>query len=375
MEFLKYLFILLILTIGGSVISQEKENLSVVDISGDTERHVVVAAGLKNIYQGHPTTILMPDGETMYCVWSTGHGGPAGAIAVSYDGGLEWSRMDNIMPSGFRNHRNCPSIYRMVDQSGKERLWIFSAWPDMPRVMSEDGGNSWKEMEPLGFECVMTFSSVVKLNNGDHMGFYHRRNGDSLEVLKTTTEDGGISWSDPEIIADVAGKKPCEPYTFWSPDRDELCCIMRENTHTGRSLMMFSKDEGKTWSKPEDTPWGLTGDRHYGLYTHDGRLVMAFRDKAINSSTYNHFVAWVGDYEDIKNGNPGAYRIKLLHSNAGGDCGYPGMEKLPDGTIVATTYIKYKPGKIKHSVVSTRFNINETDKILASKNQKKEQGK
>jgi hypothetical protein len=74
-----------------------------------------------------------------------------------------------------------------------------------------------------------------------------------------------------------------------------------------------------------------------------------------------HFVAWVGSYDDIRHCRPGQYRIKLLHSYAGGDCGYPGLEGLPDGTMVATTYIKYRPGPKKHSVVSIRFKLAETD--------------
>jgi hypothetical protein len=47
--------------------------------------------------------------------------------------------------------------------------------------------------------------------------------------------------------------------------------------------------------------------------------------------------------------------VKLLHSYRAADCGYPGVEVLPDGTVVATTYIKYRPGPEKNSVVSTRF--------------------
>jgi hypothetical protein len=43
------------------------------------------------------------------------------------------------------------------------------------------------------------------------------------------------------------------------------------------------------------------------------------------------------------------------------------MELLPDGTIVATTYIKYRPGKKKHSVVSTRFTMKEIDAKLRAK--------
>jgi hypothetical protein len=127
---------------------------------------------------------------------------------------------------------------------------------------------------------------------------------------------------------------------------------MRENTHEGRSLVMFSRDEAATWTKPVDTPWGLTGDRHAAVYAGDGRLVIAFRDRALGAPTCSHFVAWVGTYDDIKAGRPGQYRIKLLHSYAGWDCGYPGMAILPDGTIVATTYIKYRPGIMAAQVTS-----------------------
>jgi hypothetical protein len=351
--------------------------LPLVDISGDTERQVVIAAGTESIYQGHPTTVLMPDGKTMFAVWCIGHGGHAGPMARSDDGGRTWKRLDGRLPEGFGTHQNCPSIYRMVDPQGVERLWVFSAWtgeryqpPYMPRIVSEDSGSTWREAEPLdeGFDCVMTFSSVVRLKDGAYLGMYHRRtgpSGDSLEVMQTLTRDGGRTWSGPVVAANAPGKKPCEPFVFRAPHGNELCCLMRENTHKGRGLMMFSRDEAKTWSTPMDTPWGLTGDRHMGVYAPDGRLVIAFRDKALGSPTLGHFVAWVGTYDDIRQGRPGQCRIKLLHSYAGGDCGYPGVELLPDGTIVATTYIKYRAGNRKHSVVCTRFTMADVDALLA----------
>ena len=58
---------------------------------------------------------------------------------------------------------------------------------------------------------------------------------------------------------------------------------------------------------------------------------------------------------------PGQYRVKLLHSHAGGDCGYPGVEFLSGGDILATTYIKHRPGPEKHSVVCVRFRLSELD--------------
>jgi hypothetical protein len=233
--------------------------------------------------------------------------------------------------------------------------------------MSEDSGETWYEMTPLGLDCVMTFSSMVKLKNGNYLGLYHRgfegKDKPPLEVLQTITTDGGLTWNDPKVVAKVQGKNPCEPFVFRSPDGKDLCCIMRENTHKGHSLIMYSNNEGQTWSEPIDTTWELTGDRHQGVQTKDGRMVIAFRDQAVASVTRGHFVAWVGTYADIKNNRRGQYRVKLLHSHAGGDCGYPGVELLPDDTIVATTYIKYQEGNNKQSVVSTRFTLPELDKL------------
>lgn len=343
----------------------EPQRFPVVDISGQTERHVVIAAGSESVYQGHPTTLLMPDRKTLFAVWCIGHGGAAGPMARSDDGGLTWTRLDDRLPEGYRQHMNCPSIYRMVDPQDKPRLWVFSARPKMPRIMSEDEGQSWREVPPLGLDCVMTFSSVVRLRDGRYLGLYHKgpdgRDRSPLQVLQVSSGDGGCTWSEPRVVASVPGKDPCEPFAFRSPDGKELCCLMRENKHKGCSLMMFSRDEGETWSEPVDTPWGLSGDRHMGTYVQDGRLVVAFRDMAPQSPTRGHFVAWVGTYDDIRQGRPGQYRIKLLHSYAGGDCGYPGLEVLPDDTLVATTYIKYRPGPEKHSVISTRFKLSETD--------------
>ena len=354
-----------------------KKNLPIVDISTEFRRHVIIARGTKEIYQGHPTTLLMPDGRTIFCVWTYGHGGHCGPMARSDDAGRTWTRIDDTLPAGFQRHGNCPSIYRMTGPDGRERIWVLSAYPEMPRIVSEDGGRSWREMPPLGLPCVMTFSSVVRLRNGRYLGLYHRRmdavSGESdrtvpLNVVQVETADGGLTWSEPRVVAAVAGKMPCEPYAFRSPDGTELCCLMRENTHKGDSLVMFSRDEGATWSAPRDTCNGLTGDRHMGVRAKDGRLVIAFRDQAVDSPTRGHFTAWVGTYDDIRENRPGQYRIKLLHSHAGWDCGYPGMELLPDGTILATTYIKYEPGEDKHSVVCVRFSLEETDgKLNAGK--------
>ncbi|MCH1509727.1 MAG: glycoside hydrolase, partial [Akkermansiaceae bacterium] len=141
----------------------EEPDIPLIDFSGESDRHIVIAEGTEEVYQGHPTTLLMPDGKTMFCVWCINHGGAAGPMAKSEDGGKTWVRLDETLPPGYRRHQNCPSIYRLVGPDGKERLWVFSAalgkrgGPGMPSIMSEDGGKTWKEMPPLSFPCVMTF--------------------------------------------------------------------------------------------------------------------------------------------------------------------------------------------------------------------------
>lgn len=366
-----------LLCLAALAMAAEKPDLQVVDLSGQKERHVVVAAGTEKTYQGHPTTLLLPNSQTIFCAWTLGHGGHSGPMARSDDGGKSWLRLDDQLPKNFSTHQNCPSLYRIVDASGKARLWVYSAalgkrgGPGMPSIMSEDEGKTWKEMPPLGFPCVMTFGSMVRLKDGRTLGLYHRGPGGAdkapLITLQSITADGGFTWSEPQIVAEVVGKNPCEPFVFRSPDGKELACLLRENTHKGRSLMMFSQDEGVTWSKPVDTNWGLTGDRHNGVFTSDGRMVVCFRDQALNSPTRGHFVAWVGTYDELKAGRPGQYRVKLLHHHgkALGDCGYPGVELLADGTIVATTYVKYAVGTELNSVVSVRFKLSETDAQLS----------
>ena len=71
----------------GFASSAEAAPLPLVDLSGDSARQVVIASGTPEIYQGHPTTVLLPDGKTMFCVWTLGHGGGCGPMKRSDDGG------------------------------------------------------------------------------------------------------------------------------------------------------------------------------------------------------------------------------------------------------------------------------------------------
>ena len=119
--------------------------------------------------------------------------------------------MPDRLPEGFREHKNCPSIYRLVAPAGQERLWVFSAWPEMPRIMSEDGGETWHELPPLGFPCIMTFSSIIKLTDGQSSRTQVRLLDSDQRIEELSRMLGGIEITDAtrahaeEMIRHAAG--------------------------------------------------------------------------------------------------------------------------------------------------------------------------
>jgi hypothetical protein len=335
----------------------------VLDLSTNAARHVVIAEGTPSVYQGHATTALLADGRTLLAVWTTGHGGHCGPAALSTDAGRTWERVDGRFPAEYKTWKNCPAIYRMSGPQGKERLLVFACGrPDkannraaeMTRAVSEDNGETWRVLPPLPVTCVMPMCTVIRLKDGSYLGQYNDRWPEEKprwnRVFQLRSDDGGLTWNEPQLVAQHPGMNLCEPFLLASPDRGELCAILRDNSKNAHSKLIFSRDEGQTWSAPEDAAWGLTGHRHHGVRLKDGRWVIAFRDTAPQSPTRNHFVAWTGTYDDIRARRPGR-RVKLLHSHAGGDCGYAALALLPDDTVLATTYIKYWNDARKHSVV------------------------
>lgn len=348
--------------------------IPIVDLAADEDRRVIVDRE-EGQYLGHPTTILLEDGRTMLCVYPQGHGRGAIVMKRSDDGGRTWS--DRLpLPDSFRTSKETPTIHRVVDAVGVRRLILFSGLHPIRLSVSEDDGESWSELAPIGdFGGIVAMASVVPLNEpGRYLALFHD-DGRFLRaeptkpgrfvVHGTDSSDGGLTWGAPREIVTHPDAHLCEPGAVRSPSGDTIALLLRENSRMFNSFVVFSRDEGATWSAPRQLPAALTGDRHVARYAPDGRLFVTFRDTTRESATQGDWVGWVGTWDDLESGREGEMRVRLMDNHHRWDCAYPGLELLPDGTFVTTTYGHWVEGE-EPFLVSVRFTLAELDEPRAA---------
>lgn len=354
-----------------------------LDLNDQTHRQVVVDRE-PGQYLGHPTTVLLEDNKTMLCVYPKGHGRGGIVYKRSYDAGETWTERLPT-PESWATSREVPTLHRVIDPDGTKRIIMFSGLYPARMAVTEDDGLTWSELEPVGDWggiVVMGFAEPIMTGPGHYLAMFHddgrflqeggkRQDPVEFKLLKTFSEDGGLSWSDPEVVRTRTDIHICEPGLIRSPDGKQLAILLRENSRTQNSQIMFSDDEGKTWTDPRPMPDSLNGDRHTGKYGPDGRLFISFRRNSPKGKTApdeGDWSAWVGTYEDLVNGDPGQYTIRLKDNTKGKDTAYPGVEILPDGTFVTTTYGHWNQGEEPY-ILSVRLKLEELDAMAEQQKQ------
>jgi hypothetical protein len=346
-----------------------------IDMAADTGRQVVVDRE-PGRYLGHPTTVLLEDGRTLIAVYPQGHGRGPIVMKRSGDGGLTWSGRLPV-PENWATSLETPTVHRVVGTDGTKRLIVWSGLYPARLAVSEDDGATWTPLAPAGeWGGIVVMSALVErkpFGSGRYLAMFHddgrffakepRREDPVVFTLYTTmSDDGGRTWSFPEAVYRSSEVHLCEPGIVRSPDGRTLAALLRENSRTRNSFVVFSRDEGATWTAPLELPGSLTGDRHTGKYAPDGRLLISFRDMTHESPTRGDWVAWVGTFDDIVRGREGQYRVRLMDNTEGSDCAYPGVEVLPDGTFVLTTYGHWTAGEEPY-IASVRLKLAELDRL------------
>lgn len=328
----------------------------------------------------------LDDNRTLITVYPVGHGHGKLVMKVSEDAGETWTGKTDI-PSSWTKSLETPTIYKLHLDNGTTRLMLITGLPNWGNgetdanghiggwntSYSDDGGKTWSEYKNWHEKkkdgttnyTIVAMASLIQLKdkNGNNiqkwMGVYHDVNYVNYKTYLTFDESGNEQWSDPEPYLNEyrtteSKYQMCEIGMFRSPDGKRIVGLARSQSHNNPSTLIYSDDEGETWSEPMDLPGSLAGERHKALYDPiSGKLVITFREIQYDLNKNNQFdggndwmagdwVAWVGTYEDLMEQNDGQCHILLCEDWANnrysGDTGYTGFVVLSDGTFVMDSY-------------------------------------
>ena len=350
-----------------------EDNLSDIEKAPNTDRQ----------YLGQPDMVRTKSGR-LITAYPKGHGKGPLIMQISDDDGETWTEKTDT-PSSWNGSQETPTIYILNLADGTERILLITACPGWGSdndgnqygwntSYSDDNGETWNEYnhwysrrsyDNADNDAIVAMASLVQLKDEDGnyiqkwMGVYHNYSYVNFKTYLTFDENGNEQWTDPvpylnEYRSIESTYQMCEIGMFRSPDGKKIIGLARSQSHNNPSTLIYSDDEGETWSKPMDLPGSLAGERHKAAYDPiSGRLVITFREikydlngnnqfDGSNDWTCGEWIAWVGTYEDLMEQNDGEYRILLAEdwsNNAkSGDTGYAGVVVLEDGTFIMDSY-------------------------------------
>ena len=336
-------------------------------------------AAKQDLYYGQPDMVRTKTGR-LITMFPKGHGHGPLVTMISDDDGETWTQKTDT-PKCWEQSQETPTLYALKLANGKERIMLITACPAWDQYLggwqtsySDDNGETWTDYKhwhpnmPDGSKnyAVVGMASLIQLKdeNGNYiqkwMGVYHHQNPfTNYKTYLTFDENGNEQWSAPEMLLPDAqdiekSYQMCEIGMFRSPDGKRIVGLARSQSHNNPATLIYSDDEGETWSRPMDLPGTLAGERHKAMYDPvSGRLVITFREILYDKNGNNQFDgaddwvcgdwgAWVGTYEQLMNQEEGDYRLRLsedwANNRYSGDTGYTGMAVLEDGTFILNTY-------------------------------------
>lgn len=332
-------------------------------------------------YLGQPDMIQTETGR-LIMAYPKGHGKGPVIMQISDDEGENWRELTNT-PSSWAGSQETPTLYKLSLENGKQRLIMINSNPGwgvdsnnnrygFNTSYSDDNGETWSEYRNWhpqlannqNNDAIVAMASLVQLKdeNGEFiqkwMGVYHTGNFINYRTYLTFDSQGQEQWSTPEPYLSnhrsiEASHQICEVGIFRSPDGKRLVALARSQSHQHLATLFYSDDEGLTWSKPEQLPASLAGERHkIAVDPISKRLMIVFREIKYDINQNNRmerndwlageWLAWVGSYDQLMNLEEGDYNLEIAKDYAptpkSGDTGYTGIVALKNGEFVMVSY-------------------------------------
>ncbi|HEY4537153.1 MAG TPA: glycoside hydrolase domain-containing protein, partial [Erysipelothrix sp.] len=348
------------------------------------ERYISIVEkkpGTTRQYLGQPDTILTQSNR-LITAYPKGHGKGEIIMQISDDEGETWIEYQD-KPISWLQAQETPTLYTLNFKDGSEKLILISACPGWGEdaagerfgfntSISDDDGLTWSEfthwysqIDGKDNPAIVAMSSLIQLHDEqDHpqeawLGVYHDYEYTNYKTILRFDEQGQATWSQPEPLIPQYRElevqyKMCELGMIRNPEDQSIIAIARSQSHQDPSTIMFSYNEGESWTKPRYLPNSLAGERHklvYNKFTNN--VMISFREiiydidgrLPINGQTdwiAGDWVMWVGTFSDLLEGRQGEVRIRLKEdftpSPKMGDTGYAGFVILNDGTCLLHSY-------------------------------------
>ena len=321
------------------------------------------------IYEAFPDVALTASGKLVCVFAECTHHGDRGYTRImcstSQDRGRTWSPKRGLTDPLHRDESgsywNCARISALSD--GRlavvvDRVTGRDEGNDKPGVQanvlffSEDDGETWAGPHETPVEGIVP-DQLVELRHGVRAGRWllaaHTVKGQRVKPQWQQrcwySDDGGQTWSAPNVIAADPVLRLCEGSIVELPE-GELVCFMRENSGQGwDAYKSVSLDGGATWSTPAAFPMpachrpvaGVLDSKHVLVvhrYMHGGKGWVGWW-------TQNTFAAWT-DVESCLAERRCDARCRIMpidyDRSPESDTGYTGWVQFDDGEIYVVNY-------------------------------------
>jgi hypothetical protein len=210
---------------------------------------------------------MLSNGTTMVATFQVGRIAPGGATAIGWatstDGGATWMRgslpgLTKGEGSGLYDAASDPA----VAYDAKHNVWMIASLPlsnasGTPAVVvsrSTDGGLTWGNpvsVDPASVSSDKNWIVCDSWPTSPHYGNCYLEWDDpfnNLEILMSTSSDGGLSWGAATPTANSASGIGGQPIV--QPNGNVVVPIEAAQTQAALMEAFVSADGGATWSAP-----------------------------------------------------------------------------------------------------------------------------